>query len=929
MDLTTQQRNSLSDGAFALPEKRKYPVHDLAHARNALARVAQHGTPAEKKQVQDAVHARFPDIGKEASAEVDKHAGIGSFLTRKLMESEAPSAYVAQVSAASGIPEDQVRPYVRNIRPHRFMVDAKQFAKDLHPVWEVKEKKYNPLQQQLMRHAEGSAEEKAFLQQHSAELDRHYMNWMHGQAAMRAAYCGGDSVGSWGPLQRALEQQHGPDWHHKSVIGHMPHAYSERQKEASAGTIALTSLGGSTLGGIGAYLKERERQHVGRMGMDDLVQRGLMKKEDADRSKELGNQLARHRALVGAAKGGVLGLGAGAAAHYAPAALGHLDDFIKTRARMVGDEYANATVKALAPHIAPLSREVGKNMADAAVAAVAPHVTPLAQEAGHAAVAGGMSAAKSEVGAARDRVLSPFRRAAGHIRDFIVKESSVNLSTKIAGTVRASDFAVFEEMYKDAAVADLLPICPSTMAALNKIASKGVGTRMTVQGATKLASRGRFDVVQVRPTEFGYLVKWAAAPDGVQPQQQEMSQAQAQQTLPPEALQTADQQGVATMTGVEAEPDPLEEQVQPVEGFGTYKVHEASTGNELVGYVIPTLFDPRTGQTTPTKLFTNGSAFALQPDIAGVLVGVSYNLPGGQSEPRGLGVFYKTDGKGIIATIPFTVMTAVSVEGVRYYAAQTMEGMEVQITPSDGIRRPIATSPTEIAMPADYVWMPLNGQVELMGAGADPMMPAKIASFSSSAVIRAWTDGYGGLQGAKLTGPVFEKVGSGDYGVPDAIFYLAAAGVPQNLSVALMEKAAMTGEPVRIYGLRTLSPDPAIVKEAFADAVADIATTRGPVPKPVCLLKEAMAIELYKEAKALAGVDSLDTLLSLGFINAENVQDFVNAIPELEETQSKLASLVFATQLGLQSIPKTAAVRAMTSLEEVITGLKGLKTYKL
>ena len=77
------------------------------------------------------------------------------------------------------------------------------------------------------------------------------------------------------------------------------------------------------------------------------------------------------------------------------------------------------------------------------------------------------------------------------------------------------------------------------------------------------------------------------------------------------------------------------------------------------------------------------------------------------------------------------------------------------------------------------------------------------------------------------------------------------------------------------------------------------------------------------------GVDSLDTLLSIGLINPENVQDFVDELPTLEETQSKLAGLVFATQLGMGSVPKTAAVRAMTALEDVIMGLKSLKTYQL
>jgi hypothetical protein len=63
-DLSTKQRKKLGKKEFALPGKRKYPIPDKAHARNALARVAQHGTPAEQKKVKAAVKRRFPSVGK-------------------------------------------------------------------------------------------------------------------------------------------------------------------------------------------------------------------------------------------------------------------------------------------------------------------------------------------------------------------------------------------------------------------------------------------------------------------------------------------------------------------------------------------------------------------------------------------------------------------------------------------------------------------------------------------------------------------------------------------------------------------------------------------------------------------------------------------------------------------------------------------------
>ena len=61
-DLTTQQRNKMKSSTFAIPGERKYPVNDIAHARNALARVAQHGTPEEKKKVIAKVCGKFPNL---------------------------------------------------------------------------------------------------------------------------------------------------------------------------------------------------------------------------------------------------------------------------------------------------------------------------------------------------------------------------------------------------------------------------------------------------------------------------------------------------------------------------------------------------------------------------------------------------------------------------------------------------------------------------------------------------------------------------------------------------------------------------------------------------------------------------------------------------------------------------------------------------
>ena len=78
-EMAYKRRKGLPDSAFAIVKKRKakrgdrmikerkYPIHDLAHARNALARVAAHGTSSEKARVKTAVYKRYPGLKKRAA----------------------------------------------------------------------------------------------------------------------------------------------------------------------------------------------------------------------------------------------------------------------------------------------------------------------------------------------------------------------------------------------------------------------------------------------------------------------------------------------------------------------------------------------------------------------------------------------------------------------------------------------------------------------------------------------------------------------------------------------------------------------------------------------------------------------------------------------------------------------------------------------
>ena len=81
-------------GSYALPGggpggADAYPVNTKGRGANALARVEQHGTPAEKAKVRAAVKAKYPDLpsskgeGKSAAAQAKPSPGKAKPRARK------------------------------------------------------------------------------------------------------------------------------------------------------------------------------------------------------------------------------------------------------------------------------------------------------------------------------------------------------------------------------------------------------------------------------------------------------------------------------------------------------------------------------------------------------------------------------------------------------------------------------------------------------------------------------------------------------------------------------------------------------------------------------------------------------------------------------------------------------------------------------
>lgn len=103
--LDANARKHISKENFALPGRR-YPIHDISHARNALARVSQYGTSVEKAKVRAAVHKKYPSLaGPKMMADggdVDSGDDTPSFQPTSSDVSNGPN-----VPSTATLPADQ------------------------------------------------------------------------------------------------------------------------------------------------------------------------------------------------------------------------------------------------------------------------------------------------------------------------------------------------------------------------------------------------------------------------------------------------------------------------------------------------------------------------------------------------------------------------------------------------------------------------------------------------------------------------------------------------------------------------------------------------------------------------------------------------------------------------------------------------------
>ena len=83
--------------------------------------------------------------------------------------------------------------------------------------------------------------------------------------------------------------------------------------------------------------------------------------------------------------------------------------------------------------------------------------------------------------------------------------------------------------------------------------------------------------------------------------------------------------------------------------------------------------------------------------------------------------------------------------------------------------------------------------------------------------------------------------------------------------------------------------------------------------------------ELLKCAASIDDAQAVDAVLSLGFVNSENISRFASARPMLVEVSQMLAKLLLASRLGMEDIPEENVRAALVHIQKILSGLERLQ----
>lgn len=492
------------------------------------------------------------------------------------------------------------------------------------------------------------------------------------------------------------------------------------------------------------------------------------------------------------------------------------------------------------------------------------------------------------------------------------KVSSVRpeLIDQIHHTIKLADIErVTNELNADPTLQAAVMHNPATIPFMAKIAQPPqtvTAEHMLKQAAMAIPPK----VVQVQKTSNGFLIK-TANPDTLLPEQNEVDRPTAEATVGPDIVKKVERDGTVTVATEPVVKDSLVDlKIKRADEFGEWKV-KTKDGKELVGWVFPRCVD-LDGTNMALGIFSNGSQSAFQENIAGSMVGKGTNLI--DEEPSGFGCFYLARAGSVQAIMPMTIKgQSQDTDGTKMFMVETVMGQPTEIRMVAGLNKISQISDERYGIPADCGWMPMRDMTEL---AEDPDQFTKTAeALRAGGQVEVMTDGSTySMRGLGIT--KLAKALPVDFVDHDqAMYNLAILGVHPSFAREKLAEAHRLSRWVEIDGVRPVT----LAAEKYHQAKTAAAKFIAKIP--------AVKSLLLKEAAALDDPLSVDKVLSVGFLNPENIGTFISYLPEFEDTLQKLSELLVASRLGLSAVDTGALERVVKHLDKVIGGLREMSQH--
>ena len=368
---------------------------------------------------------------------------------------------------------------------------------------------------------------------------------------------------------------------------------------------------------------------------------------------------------------------------------------------------------------------------------------------------------------------------------------------------------------------------------------------------------------------------------------------------------------------------PEKDRPELAESFGMYNIRTES-GVNVEGLVIPKVVD-FDQNPVGTKTFLGKGFSTMQADIAGHPIRDRQYIPEGNCPTVGQTgtFFYNDDGKDGLCTVPVTVRSVMRKEGPEskvIMQAVDLYGEDICICIPDECSRiqkivPMGLTDKGIKkyhIPSFMRWVPMEGFTSVANSPADYEMKVAAAK-TDIAPVRVIQTGYGeyAIRGLDKYAHKMDW-DPGRLQSHQAKFLLAAVGANEETINEGFKYAALKGS-ADFHG--TLHVD------TYEEKIASVK------PKAEELVKKAEELrkDTVKEASYMDSSQTVDALLSLNFISAQNLSNFISKIPIFKATLSHLCSCLLGARLGVREIPEESTASAISKLIDVLNGLEALR----